>query len=465
MILLAAHAREWCVRAGRCSFGLAVVLLAIAPLPQVTGQESRPADLDRTAKPVSTRPDARMTLRLPGAISQHDLQRYQRLLVLAAPQRLFVQKAHERYLAAISATLQERMPALDALNAEATAQALSEEAMRKGITFTAVKAAEAVYDMQDAIERDLLQAEHVFFAEMDSVLAEQQRETLPRVFDDRRRARCTSFAYRVIRASCIDLSTIVERTVHDGEVLERVNNLLREYEARLTPLTVALESEMRKQDLSIPRMLAWRERDEQDRRLSDKVHVQRSVESIDIQRSLVAEGARLQKQIAELNASTLPRLLELLPQAPAATVAALCQETSYPAVYPDRYETGFDLCARGIDAAELTATQREAVNALCETYRASYRATCERMENRCREWQEFYARTRFTMDQYEPYRMTMRELRDKRWQLGLTLARQVQGIVPPETSPDLHQQAANAQRLIEFAMEQAKSPRDSYPGI
>ena len=438
-------------------------IASIIVLASVVGQATSPATdvgpVAATPRPVVRRPDARMAMTLPPTITGEDLKRYGDYLQLAAPQQLFLMNAHARYMAAVSSILDKAMPELDAHNAYA-----STLVFRDGITGAMVAATDQFYDKQDEVSRAISQADGVLFSELTSILSESQRELMPRVADHRQRRRCCAMAYRVIRSSTVDLSAWVEEMVTDAELLVSLDPVLAEYERALTPLTVRLEAEMRTQDRLLPALLVWMQRDEMDRRLNQDEMRERERTGIVRQRDILAEGVALQTAIARLNTKTLPLLLAGLPNERATALAERFRRAVYPEIYMSQ-ETAFGLCDAALSSDALTAAQREALSAICIAYRTSYDALSIDMERRCDRWKEFYAATRFTMDQYEPYKADMRALRQKRWELGLTLIRQLQSIVPQTTVPIVDQEVAALRMLIDQRLAESNTPQDRFPGI
>jgi hypothetical protein len=178
----------------------------------------------------------------------------------------------------------------------------------------------------------------------------------------------------------------------------------------------------------------------------------------------LAEGVRLQQAIADLNTNTLPTLCEQLPAPQARALRDRYLQMVFPAVYAFE-DNGLDLCERTLSNSELNVAQREAITAMCDAYRTAYQAICHEMERKCAEWQDHFARTRFTMNKYEPYRYEMRDLRDKRWQLTLTLIRQVESAVPVNTIPAVGTAISDLRMRVEARITESKDIRDRYPGM
>jgi hypothetical protein len=225
-----------------------------------------------------------------------------------------------------------------------------------------------------------------------------------------------------------------------------------------------LERELRLQDRSLLELQAWRERDDQDQPLPMEQRPAREQASLAQQKSILARGVQLQTEITALNRKTLPLLLADLPPDRASALRDRYRTMVYPVVYQVEYN-GFDLCQSVEANKSLTDAQREAVAAVCDNYRTAYAETCAKMEKECDEWQEFYGRVRFTMDKYEPYQASMRELRQKRWDLGLILARQISSVVPVGSVPEIDQLLHDFQQRIARAIAESRLPTDRYPGI
>jgi hypothetical protein len=436
-----------------------VLWLTIAILLGVA-QSAAPPGTQPSTRPAPVRPDARMTMCLPATITLRDIDRYAAILELSPAQRGVLELIHQRYLETVTTLVRERMQGLDAANAFACTVLDS-----GGLSNAFVTAINSFYDEQDDVEKLIDVAERTMFDELQTFLAEAQGDALIRVLNHRQRQRCTSMAYRIKRASWVDLSSYVEDAVTDDEVLDRLDPLLREYETALTPLTTGLEREMRMQDRSLLELLVWMQRDDSDQPLPLEARVKREQVGLGKQMAILAPGVRLQDSIVQLNTQTLPQLLEQLPPDRARIIHDRYVHTVYPQIYPDHYEFGAHICALAAESNELNDAQRTAVTQVCTSYTSSYAALCAEMERACDQWRDFYATTRFSMDRYEPYQARMRKLRQQRLELGQNLLKQVRSLAPAETPPELHMIVADRLARIGLALTESQDPNDNYPGF
>lgn len=431
---------------------IAVGVSAMFAAPSRAQDDAQPA-----SRPMPTREGASMAMTLPGAVSDLDLMRYGEYLDLSPAQRLFLADAHKRYRAAVSSILKTRLPELDALNAEAC-----RFLFRDGFTHAMVAATAAFHDKETAVEKQLTQADAVLFDELKTALSERQSEQMPRVINHRLRARCGALTLRPIFASRIDLAAWLEEVVDDREVLARLDPVLLEYEKQLTPMTVRLEEKIRSQEQSLLEMLLWEQRDEDDAFLPVKEQISRSTADWPRRLELLEEAAVLEHAIADLNAKTLPVLLEQLPPQRAAAMRERYSDAAFPVVYRVYNENALELCDRVLASPAHDKAQHDALLPLCETYRSSYQAACAEMERRSDQWQDHYARTRASMDKYEPYRVAMRALRDKRWEMTLALIGQIESIVPRDAAPAIADAARDLRQRIKNAIRDSRN--DRYPG-
>jgi hypothetical protein len=408
------------------------------------------------SRPMPQQQDATMLMTLPAPISDADLLRYGEYLDLSAAQSRFLHEAYQRYRTTHASIIKARLPELDALNAEACR-------FEGGVTHALVAANEAFHGKEKEADEQLAHADAAFLDELRPVLSEQQIQQLPRVLNHRARARCSMLALRAVYASRIDLSALVDEIVADRAVLQQIDRLLLEYEQQLTPLTVHLEERIRAQEQGLLELIAWEQRDDVDAPLPVREQVARGNEVQERRLALLEPSAVLQRAIASLNNKTLAALVEQLPADRAAILRVRYADAAFPVIYRVGNDNAFDLCDRLAAVQGLNKEQHDALIAQCETYRESYKSMCAEMERLTADWQDEFARTRGMGPKYEPYRLAMRDLRDKRWRATLAFLRQVESLVPHDAAPDIGDACRDLRRMIENAIRD--SQQDPFPGV
>ena len=429
------------------------LILATCLLPPAGAVAQQPgAGADASQMGPQANAPHRIGAPLPPPISPADLQRFGEFLTLAAPQQALLNQAYGRYMERLRQIIEAGSSSLDQLNVQAGVARRDHPR-----TFQAARASKALYDKQGDMRREIEQADGVLFAELDSVLAETQKPDMARVRNQRQRGLCTTQVTWMMRPARIDLTALVRQLTTDPDILQAVDGVLRDYEAQITPLILALDRSMTDVRIPMLELVAWSEREENDQPVPPEALRERSIQASAKRRAMLAESVRLQRRIADLNEATLPSLMQALPADRAEALLQAYRQLAFPVVYQDQFRV-HRACAQILESNAIDQAQRTAIESLCGAYTASYDAINAEMERRYRDWCEEFASTLASRN-YEPYRQKMRQLREDRWRLSLNLVRQLESLLPGvETGADL----PYLQQALEQAIKQAAG--DRFPG-
>ena len=428
------------------------LMLAMFLTPPEGAAAPQPGDDAAQMGPQAAHAPSRIGAPLPQPISPADLQRFGEFLALAAPQQALLNQAYGRYMERLQKVFESGNPVLEQLNLQASAARRDHPR-----TFLAARASKALYDKQGDMRREIEEADSALFTELESVLAETQKPEMVRVQNLRQRGLCTTQVTWMIRPARIDLAALARQLTTDADVLQAVDAVLRDYEAQVTPLLVALDHSMTDVRIPMLELTAWSIRERDDQPVDQQDLIARSAQASARRRELLTDSVLLQRRIADLNETTLPPLLSALPADRSDALLQAYRQQAFPAVYQDQFRA-HRACGQVLESNALDQSQRAAVESLCSAYTASYDAINAEMERRYRGWCEDFASTLGSRN-YEPYRQTMRQLREDRWQLSLNLVRQLESLLPGvETGADL----PYVRQALEQAIKQAAG--DRFPG-
>jgi len=393
----------------------------------------------------------RLTINIPKPMSDLDIDRYSKMLILSDPQIAFLKRNYSEYLGDCEALLKGAMPILDELSIRGgrglTAAPLPIETFEIATSLRMKE--QEVFDKLASFDKHL-------FEQLESVLADSQLPLLVRVRMHRERATLWRIGIAIPSAS-VDLFDLVEKAQPDAESLRTLDPILRDYEETVTPLFVSLNKTTMQNTVKLNELAVRRMRlDIGD----DPQKAQLIAELGETEKDLNAKAVKLQMRILTMNEQFAARIFESAPSAIGRKVRQAYREMTYrDIVFPD-YEDPEDLYQMLFGRAELTVADREAFKGIWDAYRSSYEAVCKKMVNRYNQWREEYAATS-TNTGIKEYKATMRALRAERWTLSKRAIEQLKGVAP---APFM---AANERKMDDFiaTVDQAErnGEADSYP--
>ena len=390
-------------------------------------------------------------------IGEPDLDRYSAMLDLSDAQRRYLEYLYEIYQRDWDEGRQKLMPRLADVSA-AYADRVNQsqydpETLEFCIEFHALEAEVKKQDWE--LEKRLLDG-------LEAVLGPSQLSLMPRVRMHRQRAGCPLNSARVPGAK-IDLSREIEHMALQPDQLLAVDSELQRYENELTPLLVVLEQKEVDRNTPLTRLLAASRYDEQGQPLEAGSEQSTRRLRFGQQRRLeiLAECAELEKQVADLNRTYLPRLCKLLDADSARTLQDSYYSFAYWAVYENR--RGLErLYASIVDSATKTKNEGlvDAVQQIWKSYEKSYDKLSTAMSDRFDAWNEQKAATTASTN-YEEYAADMRKMRDERSLKSKAVLSALKDVLPADLL-QFHQ-AEIERLLVEIENDRIKGQSDGYP--
>jgi hypothetical protein len=304
----------------------------------------------------------------------------------------------------------------------------------------------------------LLSLEEQFFAELDSILAQVQKEALKRVRDHRWRARCTVLKSTYLVAGSVDLAAVVEDMGLTSEELPCLEEVLRGYEPEAATLMRRYQEDFRARRGPGSRLSAAMMPNGRAMIMPRATEQELARQWMEYMQLCVTN----QRQIADLNGQYISEFMRCIPPERSREFERRCLGRMYPGVHPDVLRAD-DIVEPLLDDERLTDDTRQALAAILEQRREAYEKICRHMraqfnESRVSKMLEITIpeSTRATLQS------SLRALRDERWNLSRQLIEETVSLLPPDMRAEF--QAAHDQYRARFKAVWERSREDNFPG-
>jgi hypothetical protein len=281
---------------------------------------------------------------------------------------------------------------------------------------TAKRFAELMSDRAAALPR-LPAIEKRLFEGVAAYLSDEQFDSMERVRNQRRRARCNA-AHCRFPGAMIDLSLMLYRASEEGLDVtpadpEMFRMLLDEYDWVVTPLferrlRANLRSQIEGNVLIARAAELWAVQ-------GAEPETKAAAEELDHERRALNRGEiRTARRIQELNRMYLALLAAELAADTRRELVDRFNESTYPVVYPDPYDV-HAVFEAGLAMPDLSDKQRGELKSALELYEVQQGEVTDRMLKRYLDWKE---RTGvisgYGFDEYDTYSEAMRKLQGLR---------------------------------------------------
>lgn len=393
--------------------------------------------------------------RLMPSISPFHLSRYAVYLDLSEAQNSYVQLLYQGYRKAYTSTVQSHLAELAELSKK------SAEAERRNFFSIEFLVAHRQFVAQSRkMNGEFDEAESKFFAQIKAVLSEPQLLEFWRVALDRDRRR-TCWHDKDFIPARFDLECILEQILLGDEAISSVDNVLIDYEKRVTPLVVQLERALCEREIPLMELNVQTHIDDQGR--SVDTSTPGGLEYYWVRRrqisAILDRGVRLQEMIHKVNQEFIPKFVSALPPAAAQEFVRRYRAQAYHHVYPDSCDpsaTYHGLISATIVGDDLRSTLEPA----WQEYQTRHGDISKLMEAEFeRFWHEFAA-TQSTPNR-AGYRENMRKLRDERWQLDEQIITRLRSLLPQDVLVVFERQLNLEIARIARVREDAQT--DRYP--
>jgi hypothetical protein len=309
-----------------------------------------------------------------------ELQRYSRLLRLAAPQAQFMVQLHERYKSQCEEWLEKQWADVSLL-ADTVGESLYHSEYSPQIT----EDYRICMALETELNSGLIELEERFFQSLGHILADVQAVSIPRVKATRQRA-CRNVLEIDRPSASVDLVAICD-LLEISEFPESIaDQLLAEYEIQITPVMVQLDRDLADRRASLfwlDMRLKYVEDDEYAAFQSDPVALRKVWR--EQRRAMLALGARLQEEIHRMNEDYAARLQAALGDSLGPTFESLWLASAYPGAFPDETDPR-DVIGRLISSNALSEVRRADVAAQWNLYRQRYKSITQRIRKVSDNW-------------------------------------------------------------------------------
>jgi len=407
------------------SLGLFFIGQLFTAGPSTAGQ-SRPTETVAVV-PWPTLDNLPVRVEVINPISGHDLDTYEKYLVLSAEQARYVRALYEQQYLRDKKVVETRF----APELVRSAQRFFERTFRESHEFGAFF--RRFRDSEEAFCAAVEQADSAFLTQIQLALAEPQLERFPRVVLHRQRGQCLPLRPIAIRRAGVDFSAMLDDLGLSEDDRASAEHVLIEYEQALTPLLVRADRLYRQNRALINQSMVDSRFDEQGRprdpadAQTQRIKAQLLAER-DARRNLEAQAAL---DIARVNDQFLPRLMEALSPVAASNLRRVYLGRSYPRVYPDVVDVA-PLYAMIIEHESLSDEHRALLTIYWRQYRERYAAACGRLEQLSQAWQEQYARTGAS-NGWPEHEQELAALLTERNKTGTEFMKLLKSLLPSET--------------------------------
>lgn len=315
------------------------------------------------------------------------------------------------------------------------------------------------------VRKQFLALDEAMFTSLTSALNDTQAVALNRVRLDRRRTASVLLGSMIPSAE-VDLTRFLRPYQMDIDPMHavRLDKLLQEYEAEVSPLMEELCEEC------IHRTRLISKNEVKQRFGSDGLPLDPSTPAARAQfdagrkarLNIIKAGGHLQLRIAELNATSLPGLIECHVVSIQGNIRQAFDEKTLPAVYPDPLDPT-DLFGRIRETAAANPEAIESLDGLRIVHQQGYASVSTKMVEAFRDWRKSMALTQSALPQkFQSYRKSMREWRDGRWLLNKALIDDAV-VLLDSSAKEQTATLVEAYRQKHDALK-SRAARDSYPG-
>jgi hypothetical protein len=426
-------------------------------------QQQFDAHSARASSPQAGSPDLEaicpIVLSLPSPISERNLERYFAILSFSEAQASYIRRIHDQYLEDSRRLRQEHVPDLVA-NAKPLAQAFERGEYDPHQLALLVTWKEDELGLREA----LLELDERFLQQMQAISADVQLPAMARVRLHRARVKCTLTDVQIPCAK-LDLVRLIEQLPLDDMQLKMLDPVTFEYERAVTPLFVELDELLNRAATRSVEIFVSRHFDDAGNLIPNDSPERgaRRIRSDRARDEMLAEPARLQRELVTLNTRWRERLSAVLPNEVSAQFRILCLTHGYPIIFPDDHDPE-RLYLEVRQSAWLTQDDVASIETLWLDYRRGYDDVSQAMCDEYDRWKERLAQTQ-SLTNYAGYADTMRKLRDQRWERSEALLGHLLGRLPPEflDRGDLRSDLVSWQNRIRMARDMGVADRFPPP--
>ncbi len=291
---------------------------------------------------------------------------------------------------------------------------------------------------EEGLSASVAQADDSLLSALSLVLADVQLERMTEIRQYRERRRCLPDAFAIHKAK-LDLAQLVEELEPTWEERHTVQEMMRTYEAALTPLVLAADRLCRDNRLEFERIRAELRAMASDPRAANTPLGAARIETLNTQYAGAFRRQGLaQARIAEVNDRFIGPLAMLLPESKRRLFIQRFQSRSYALVYPDPLDpTPVHEAIIHHDA--LSDDVKLAIQQVWDTYRSVYRRTCDQMERASDQWHRQLAFTG-SIDGWLEHNRAMADWTAERQAGSEEVIRKIRILLPPETLEGLDSQ-------------------------
>lgn len=415
-----------------CAIFVSVVLLTLPTHAQAPGSV-HPLDQTDPIRIQMSWPHlakAKRVIAVPPKMTRAECDRYAAILTLSPEQKQYLYFLHDTYVEDCRILEEKSAPELIAAAEQLAAltatppvrypeYALAEEAM----LFSRERFTSEVHNLERAL-----------FLELRSVLDEtHQRPLLRRVEMHRERARSLTMHRHVrITKTAIDLCRMIESGQFGKDIPPELDAVMWAYEQELTPLRVSLDEDSLRVRATYSVLKAEYLADEngQPRDMNDPAIAERVGRAwregiIETQQ----KSADVQKRIARLNDSYLPKFLQHIPSDHAESFNTAYLARAYRRVYPDQTDP-LRLYRDVMTRIEISDDLRIAIESQWSAYRGSYETICSQMRRATDDRQELGATSDSTIG-WQEHNAKMAKWTEDRMNVNEKFINQLTTTLPP----------------------------------
>ena len=298
------------------------------------------------------------------------------------------------------------------------------EAFGEGHTPAAAAIFEEFCGVERKIRDRMEQLDERLIGSLSTVLDETQLAGLDRVKDTRKRARCLPL-YVLLPGANIDMADLVRRFEKPAEDDAAIDELLAEYERKVTPLIMQLRKEIDEYAASQVWAMARCQYDEEG-----KQRDQTTPEAARLAREYLASntaklrrGASVQEQILRVNEETFSAIKDKLKMTDTYVFVQEFRRLAYPDAYPDQTDP-IEVYETILKNEKFDDQSLELIRSMWSLYRESYNAKCRAMQEENVKWRIQLAETEIQTG-YGDYLERMTKLRRQRIKLNRAILTQI----------------------------------------
>jgi hypothetical protein len=386
--------------------------------------------------PVASRPAVipKAAYFLPSPITSGDIRAWSGWLSLAAPQTVLLEDAHLEY---------SRRWNADAQRMQSEIEVLAERVGGLSLHGASAEMAAAVADLREHEQRcsaTLLAHDNSLFAALDGMLADVQKDHLSAVRHARDRDIGKAQPF-FIAAARIDLTRLTEQVELTDGIALGLEPILREYDAKVAPMLLALRHARWTQSARAERLTA-------DMAAASARHDTALVESLLDERSrLLRSLTRLERRIADINQEFGARVEASLPPPYREHWQAAYDSRAYPSLFPDRGDPA-DLLTEITNVADLDVETLTAVRNVFARYITNRDAINRDLRTAQDQTDDAFAST-LTSAAFDAGDPRVNDLRAKRRNAQRTVLDQTEENLPQPVREQFAARLAAARRRLE----------------